>query len=222
MENHEVFSDGEALQLEVSQHMKSLTGKVYSKFGAQSHMNFIGALNPNLGSLNFGMGTVHCESNKDDITSTHIITSLEESTNLSLLTMNPSSTYGADDHESWAASTNANESIANVNHMHNIDDVANIFDVSLNSLKEIEEFAKDLLLGKQKMWSLMTKEKCNEITEIVCNRYSYLEFGSQSKGNPIIDDNPSSKASPNDPKSNVPIVQSVDINTKSTSYAGVA
>nr|GFD60749.1 hypothetical protein [Tanacetum cinerariifolium] len=44
----------------------------------------------------------------------------------------------------------------------------------------------------------------------------------QSKGNPIIDDNPSSKASPNDPKSNVPIVQSVDINTKSTSYAGVA
>nr|GEX07086.1 hypothetical protein [Tanacetum cinerariifolium] len=150
MENRGVFSDGEALRREVSQRMKSLIGKVYSEFGAHSHMNSRGALNPNLGSLNSKMRTVHCESNKADFTSTPIITSLGEATNPSLSTMNPNSTYGADDDEFWATSTNANESVANVNHIHNIDDVANIFGVSLNSLKENEEFVKDLSLDCSK------------------------------------------------------------------------
>ncbi|GJZ66117.1 zinc knuckle CX2CX4HX4C containing protein [Tanacetum coccineum] len=40
------FNDGDALRCEVYQRMKSLTGKDYSEFGDQSHMNTRGALNP--------------------------------------------------------------------------------------------------------------------------------------------------------------------------------
>ncbi|GJR42435.1 zinc knuckle CX2CX4HX4C containing protein [Tanacetum coccineum] len=63
--------------------------------------------------------------------------------------------------------------------IHGIDDVAALFSVPLNSLKEIDDFTKYIV--------------------------------------PIVDDSLSCKASPSDP-----IVQAVDINTKSTSYAGAA
>nr|GEU44115.1 zinc knuckle CX2CX4HX4C [Tanacetum cinerariifolium] len=59
--------------------------------------------------------------------------------------------------------------------LHNIDDVANLFGVPLQSLSDIDEFVKDLYLGKHESWFLMTKEKIQEITDIVCNRYRFLE-----------------------------------------------
>ncbi|GJR83858.1 reverse transcriptase domain, reverse transcriptase zinc-binding domain protein [Tanacetum coccineum] len=113
--------------------------------------------------------------------------------------------------------------------VHNIDDVAKLFGVPLNTLKDIDDFVQDLQLGKHELWPLLSKEKGNEITDIVCNRYVVLsEFASMQKGalivydlstkaSPNADDNLSSKDSSSDP-----IVQSVDINTKSTSNAGAA
>ncbi|GJZ75422.1 zinc knuckle CX2CX4HX4C containing protein [Tanacetum coccineum] len=78
---------------------------------------------------------------------------------------------------------------------HNIDDVAKLFGVPLNSSRDIEEFVQDLQLGKHELWPLLSKERSQEITDIVCN----------------------SKVSPSNH-----IVRSVDINAKSTSYAGTA
>ncbi|GJR88885.1 zinc knuckle CX2CX4HX4C containing protein [Tanacetum coccineum] len=71
--------------------------------------------------------------------------------------------------------------------IHSIDDVAALFAVSLNSLKDIDEFTKDLEVGK-------------------CDLCA-----------PTVDDNLFGEASPSDT-----IVQSLDINTKSTSYVGAA
>ncbi|GKB65935.1 hypothetical protein Tco_0927347 [Tanacetum coccineum] len=112
---------------------------------------------------------------------------------------------------------------------HNINDVVKLFGVPLNSLRDIEEFVQDLQVGKHELWPLLTKEKNDEITNIVCNRYSLLS-ANQPKG--VDDVNPSRKASPIDPNADDnlpskvtpsdPIVQSVDINTKSTSYARAA
>ncbi|GJR09249.1 zf-CCHC domain-containing protein [Tanacetum coccineum] len=52
---------------------------------------------------------------------------------------------------------------------YNIDDVAKLFRVSLNTLKDIDHFVQDLQLGKHELWPLLSKEKGQEITDIVCN-----------------------------------------------------
>nr|GEV88647.1 zinc knuckle CX2CX4HX4C [Tanacetum cinerariifolium] len=78
--------------------------------------------------------------------------------------------------------------------IYSIDDVASLFGVPLNSLKEIDEFTKDLK---------------------VCN-YAYTLLIMQ-KSAPIGNDSLPGKASPNDP-----IVWFVHVNTKSTSYARAA
>ncbi|GKA12753.1 zinc knuckle CX2CX4HX4C containing protein [Tanacetum coccineum] len=70
---------------------------------------------------------------------------------------------------------------------HNIDDVAKLFGVPLNSSRDIEEFIQDLHTPKG------------------------------ATNDPNADNNLSSKVSPSDP-----IIRSVDINAKSTSYAGAA
>ncbi|GJX41565.1 zinc knuckle CX2CX4HX4C containing protein [Tanacetum coccineum] len=57
---------------------------------------------------------------------------------------------------------------------HNIDDVAKLFDVPLNTLKDIDDFVQDLWLSKHEIWPLLSKEKGQEITYIVCNRYVIL------------------------------------------------
>nr|GEU86492.1 hypothetical protein [Tanacetum cinerariifolium] len=76
----------------------------------------------------------------------------------------------------------------------NIDVVADLFGVPLNSCKDINEFTKDLELGKYELWSELTKEKRLEITDTICNRWDALlnEY------------------------------ESVNINKKSTSYVGTA
>ncbi|GKA87384.1 hypothetical protein Tco_0809148 [Tanacetum coccineum] len=53
--------------------------------------------------------------------------------------------------------------------IYSIDDVAALFGVPLNSLKEIDEFTKDLKVGKYAFWSTMTKEICSGIIDIICN-----------------------------------------------------
>nr|GEY71842.1 zinc knuckle CX2CX4HX4C [Tanacetum cinerariifolium] len=99
-------------------------------------------------------------------------------------------------------------------------------------IRDIDAFVQDLQSGKHEPWTLLSKEKGHEITDIVCNRYTVLESACKLKGTTIVDDIPSVKVLPWD--SNVDdklsdmvspsetIVQSVDIHTKSTSYAGVA
>ncbi|GKB91123.1 zinc knuckle CX2CX4HX4C containing protein [Tanacetum coccineum] len=101
------------------------------------------------------------------------------------------------------ANPNSSQSVRGSNvQIHNIDDVAKLFGVPLNSLRDIDEFVQDL-------------------------QYVLL---SEFEG--VVDDNPTSKASPNDPNAednlvgkvspSDPIVQSVDINTNLKSYAGAA
>ncbi|GJU37068.1 hypothetical protein Tco_1185422, partial [Tanacetum coccineum] len=58
--------------------------------------------------------------------------------------------------------------------IHNIDDVAEFFGVPLNTLKDIEDLVQDLQLGKHAIWPLLFKEKGQEITDIVCNRYAFV------------------------------------------------
>ncbi|GJT86006.1 zinc knuckle CX2CX4HX4C containing protein [Tanacetum coccineum] len=96
-----------------------------------------------------------------------------------------------------------------------IDDVAALFGVSLNSPKEIDEFTKDLEVGKYALWSKLTKETRSGIIDIICNRWDTLL--NMQKSALTVDNSLSDKASPSDP-----IVQSMNINTKSTSYVGAA
>ncbi|GKB00565.1 hypothetical protein Tco_0828558 [Tanacetum coccineum] len=146
------------------------------------------------------------------------------------LTMNPSSTTNVDDDASlgftglaegdgisvskMAEGANPNlhvhgdKGVSNVQ-IQNIDDVSNLFWVPHNSLEEIDAFVKDLELGKHELWTIMSKENSNVITNIVCNKWDALL-----------------KARPKDTRPTTPpsdtIVQYVDINSKSTSYAGAA
>nr|GEV19678.1 hypothetical protein [Tanacetum cinerariifolium] len=76
-------------------------------------------------------------------------------------------------------------------------------------IEEIDGFVKDLELGKHELWTSMSKEKSDEITKIVCNMWDDLLMA-RSKG----DDTRHTSSDP--------IVQTVEINSKSTSYAGVA
>ncbi|GJS09657.1 zinc knuckle CX2CX4HX4C containing protein [Tanacetum coccineum] len=75
------------------------------------------------------------------------------------------------------------------------DVVAEFFDVSLITLKEIDDFTKDLELGKYAVWLEMTRDTCKE----------------------VMDNISTSDVLPNDP-----IVQSVDIHEKPRSYVGAA
>ncbi|GJW79880.1 zinc knuckle CX2CX4HX4C containing protein [Tanacetum coccineum] len=96
-----------------------------------------------------------------------------------------------------------------------IDDVAALFGAPLNSPKEIDEFTKDLEVGKYALWSKLTKKTRSGIIDIICNRWDTLL--NMQKSAPTVDNSMSGKASPSDR-----IVQYVDINTKSTSYARAA
>ncbi|GJR76049.1 zinc knuckle CX2CX4HX4C containing protein [Tanacetum coccineum] len=99
--------------------------------------------------------------------------------------------------------------------IYSIDDVATLFGLHLNSPKEIDKFTKDLEVGNNALWSKLTKETHNGIIDIICNWWDTLL--NMQKSAPIGDDSLSGKDLPSDP-----IVQSMNINTKSTSYAGAA
>ncbi|GJV46924.1 zinc knuckle CX2CX4HX4C containing protein [Tanacetum coccineum] len=97
------------------------------------------------------------------------------------------------------------------------DVVDEFFDVSLTTLKEIDDFTKDLELGKYAVWSEMTCDTHKEVLDNISTRWNAIGAESKSKSTLSADDNMYSEVSPN-----VPIVQSVDIHEKPSSYVGAA
>nr|GEV33599.1 zinc finger, CCHC-type [Tanacetum cinerariifolium] len=84
--------------------------------------------------------------------------------------------------------------------IHSIDDVAALFGVPLNSLKDIDEFTKDLEVGKRDLWLELTKETRSGITDIICNWWDTL-LNMQNSA-PTIDDNVSGASAKDQPKVN--------------------
>nr|GEX06480.1 hypothetical protein [Tanacetum cinerariifolium] len=74
--------------------------------------------------------------------------------------------------------------------IHSIDDVAALFGVPLNSLKDIDEFTKDLEVE-------LTKETRSGITDNICNKWDTL-LNMQKSAPSVVDDNLSSEALPSD------------------------
>ncbi|GKC15814.1 zinc knuckle CX2CX4HX4C containing protein [Tanacetum coccineum] len=101
---------------------------------------------------------------------------------------------------------NANASQSTPSSRHDI--IFELFGVSLKTYKDFENFINNIELGKCEVWSELSKEKRQEVSDTFCAMFKALKVE-----NP--DDSMPNKASPSDP-----IVQPVDINTKSTSYAG--
>nr|GEY16325.1 zinc knuckle CX2CX4HX4C [Tanacetum cinerariifolium] len=71
--------------------------------------------------------------------------------------------------------------------IHSIDDVSTLFGVPPNFLKDIDEFTKDLEVGKYDLWLELTKETRSGITNIIWNRWDTLV--NLQKSAPTIDDN---------------------------------
>ncbi|GJW37645.1 retrovirus-related pol polyprotein from transposon TNT 1-94 [Tanacetum coccineum] len=97
------------------------------------------------------------------------------------------------------------------------DVVAEFLDVSLTTLKKIDDFTKDLELGKYAVWSEITRDAHKEVLDNISTRWNTLVAECKSKGTLNANDNMFSEVSPNDP-----IVQSVDIHEKPSSYVGAA
>nr|GEY62528.1 zinc knuckle CX2CX4HX4C [Tanacetum cinerariifolium] len=71
--------------------------------------------------------------------------------------------------------------------IHSIGDVSTLFGVPPNFLKDIDEFTKDLEVGKYNLWLELTKETRSGITNIIWNRWDTLV--NLQKSAPTIDDN---------------------------------
>ncbi|GJV66182.1 zinc knuckle CX2CX4HX4C containing protein [Tanacetum coccineum] len=188
--------------------MNKMTGKGDSKVNpkvsigldsenAQPRMAVRGSLNPNSGNPNSGRVDANSGGNDQDV---GCIASYPDT--LTLILMNASSVS-----VNMHTSSPVDEIL-----IHSIDDVAALFSVPLNFLKEIDAFTKDLEVGKYDLWLELTKEARSRITVIISNRWD--TFLNMQKSSPIVNDNLSGKVSPSDP-----IAQAVDINIKSTSYA---
>ncbi|GJT16019.1 zinc knuckle CX2CX4HX4C containing protein [Tanacetum coccineum] len=95
------------------------------------------------------------------------------------------------------------------NHAHH-DLISELFGVSLKTLKDCEDFTRNIELGNFEVWLKLSDEKRQEVTDTLCAMLEALKAKN-------LDDRIPSKVTPSDP-----IVQSVNINTKSTSYAGAA
>nr|GEY97038.1 RING-H2 finger protein ATL70-like [Tanacetum cinerariifolium] len=85
-----------------------------------------------------------------------------------------------------------------------------LFGVSLKTLKDFEDFIKNIRLGNSEVWLKLSEDKCQENYDTLCAMFKAFKAKN-------INDSIPSKVTPSDP-----IVQSVDINTKSTSYVGAA
>ncbi|GJU91537.1 hypothetical protein Tco_1303960 [Tanacetum coccineum] len=83
---------------------------------------------------------------------------------------------------------------------HGNDAIDEFFDVSLTTLKEIDEFTKDLELGKYAVWLELISDKREEVLDNITTKWNAIVADLESK--PLIsDDNMSSEVSPNDPSS---------------------
>ncbi|GJZ79078.1 zinc knuckle CX2CX4HX4C containing protein [Tanacetum coccineum] len=88
-----------------------------------------------------------------------------------------------------------------------VDEITKLFGVSLNTPKDIDVFTRDIESSKYEVWWELTHEKRDEFMDTI------MELC-----NTIVAEVPNDKSSA--PIHESPIVQSVDIHTKSTSYAG--
>nr|GEU33357.1 zinc knuckle CX2CX4HX4C [Tanacetum cinerariifolium] len=88
--------------------------------------------------------------------------------------------------------------------------ISELFFVSLKTHKDFEDFTMNIELGKFEVWLELSDEKRQEVIDTFGAMLEALKAEN-------LDDRIPSKVTPSDP-----IVQSVDINTKSTSYAGAA
>ncbi|GJX41181.1 hypothetical protein Tco_0256171 [Tanacetum coccineum] len=86
--------------------------------------------------------------------------------------------------------------------------ISELFGVSLKTHKDFEDFTRNIELGKFEVWLELSDEKRQEVIDTFCAMLEALKAEN-------LDDRIPSKVTPSDH-----IVQSVDINTKSTSYAG--
>ncbi|GJT11831.1 zinc knuckle CX2CX4HX4C containing protein [Tanacetum coccineum] len=90
------------------------------------------------------------------------------------------------------------------------DIISELFGVSLKTYKDFEDFINNIELGKCKVWLELSKEKRQKVSDTFCAMFKAFKAEN-------LDDSIHIKVSPR-----YPIVQSVDINTKSTTYAGAA
>ncbi|GJQ93250.1 zinc knuckle CX2CX4HX4C containing protein [Tanacetum coccineum] len=72
--------------------------------------------------------------------------------------------------------------------IHNIDDVANFFGVSLKSFKEIDDFTKELEAGNNQLWLNQITKTRSGILEISCDRWDTLV--KLQENTQTVDDNP--------------------------------
>ncbi|GJV82099.1 zinc knuckle CX2CX4HX4C containing protein [Tanacetum coccineum] len=107
-----------------------------------------------------------------------------------------------------AAIYDQDATVSNMVTHHDI--ISELFGVSLKTYKDFEDFISNIELGTSEVWLELFEEKRQEVTDIFCAKFKAFKAENCDVSNP-------SKFMPSDP-----IVQSVDINTKSTSYAGAA
>nr|GEV32544.1 retrovirus-related Pol polyprotein from transposon TNT 1-94 [Tanacetum cinerariifolium] len=123
--------------------------------------------------------------------------------------------------------------VSNVNapNIRNHDVVAELFGVYLKSYKDIDDFTKGIKLGKCPLWSKLTREKRKEVLDTIGDMWDALVDENVTRDNSsnlvvskslelvnqTFDNDMPSKVLPSDP-----IVQSVYIHERPSSYAGAA
>nr|GEU67565.1 hypothetical protein [Tanacetum cinerariifolium] len=103
---------------------------------------------------------------------------------------------------------NANASQSTPSTQHDI--ISELIGMFLKTYKDFEDFINNIELGKCEVWLELYEEKRQEVFNNLCVMFKAFKVENPNDSIP-------SKASPSDP-----ILQPVDINTNSTSYAGVA
>ncbi|GJV63167.1 zinc knuckle CX2CX4HX4C containing protein [Tanacetum coccineum] len=94
-----------------------------------------------------------------------------------------------------------------------IEEIYKLFGVSINTPRDIDVFTSDLESGKYELWGELTREKRQEIMNTLWELWNaFLAEGDSISVRQAV------KTSA--PVQESPIVQSVDINTKSSSYTG--
>ncbi|GJY76841.1 hypothetical protein Tco_0481957 [Tanacetum coccineum] len=104
-----------------------------------------------------------------------------------------------------AATYDQDATVSNVVTHHDI--ISELFGVSLKTYKDFKDFISNIELGTSEVWLELSEEKHQEVTDIFYAKFKAFKAEKCDASNP-------SKFTPSDP-----IMQSVDINTNSTSYA---
>ncbi|GJR20094.1 hypothetical protein Tco_0968621 [Tanacetum coccineum] len=70
--------------------------------------------------------------------------------------------------------TNSDKTFYEVIRTHGNDVIAEFFDVSLTTLKDIDDFTKDLEMGKYTMWSKLSSDNCKEVLANISTRWNAI------------------------------------------------